>query len=227
MAVFPHVLFAALQCANVITFLVYLTNVTSIVFSTPPYNFSTAGVGLMFVGPFVGNMIGSAYGGLLGDMVVVRLARKNNGMFEPEMRLYILILPAILMGAGLMVFGITADRGLHWVCPSIGAAMFAFGMGSIMDVACTVVIDTYQNATAESFVFITFVRNAACVGIPFGIVPWMESAGLTKMFVVGGCVAIVMSLLYIPLLVWGRRARVALAPFYEKLVVENGCFSRA
>ena len=110
MAVFPHVLFAAVQCANVITFLVYLASVNSIVFSGPPYNFSTAGVGLMFVGPFIGNMIGSVYGGLLGDMVVVRLARKNNGVFEPEMRLYILILPAILVGAGLMVFGVAAHR---------------------------------------------------------------------------------------------------------------------
>lgn len=110
MAVFPHVLFAAVQCANVITFLVYLASVNSIVFSGAPYNFSTAGVGLMFVGPFIGNMIGSVYGGLLGDMVVVRLARKNNGVFEPEMRLYILILPAILVGAGLMVFGVAAHR---------------------------------------------------------------------------------------------------------------------
>ncbi|OAQ87611.1 major facilitator superfamily transporter [Purpureocillium lilacinum] len=227
MAVFPHVLFAAVQCANVITFLVYLASVNSIVFSGAPYNFSTAGVGLMFVGPFIGNMIGSVYGGLLGDMVVVRLARKNNGVFEPEMRLYILILPAILVGAGLMVFGVAAHRGLHWIYPSIGAAMFSFGMGSIMDVACTVVIDTYQSATAEAFVFIIFIRNAACIGIPFGIVPWMKSAGLTKMFVAGGCVAIALSLLFIPLIVWGRRARVAFGPFYEKLVVENGGFGRA
>ncbi len=55
----------------------------------------------------------------------------------------------------------------------------------------------------------------------------MKSAGLTKMFVAGGCVAIALSLLFIPLIVWGRRARVAFGPFYEKLVVENGGFGRA
>lgn len=64
----------------------------------------------MSLGPFVGNMFGSLYGGLLGDWVVVRLAKRNKGIFEPEMRLYILLLPALLMGAGLILFGVSADK---------------------------------------------------------------------------------------------------------------------
>lgn len=80
------------------------------VFSAPPYNFTTTGVGLMSLGPFVGNVLGSLYGGVLGDWIVVKLAKRNTGIFEPEMRLYILLLPALLIGAGLIMFGITADK---------------------------------------------------------------------------------------------------------------------
>ena len=47
------------------------------------------------------------------------------------------------------------------------------------------------------------------------------------MFIAAGCVATAMGLLFIPLIVWGRRARVALGPFYEKLIIENGGLSRA
>lgn len=64
----------------------------------------------MSLGPFVGNFLGSVYGGVLGDWVVVKLAKRNRGIFEPEMRLYILLLPALLMGGGLVFFGISADN---------------------------------------------------------------------------------------------------------------------
>ncbi|KAI8302238.1 hypothetical protein K4K59_000576 [Colletotrichum sp. SAR11_240] len=189
MAVFPHVIFSAIQCANAVAFLVLLTSINSIVFAAPPYNFNTAGVGIMLMGPFIGNMIGSVYGGIFGDWIVVRLARKNRGIFEPEMRLYVLFIPALLMGVGVVIFGTTADGGMHWVYPSIGGALFAFGMSSMMDVSFTIVIDTYKAATAESFVFITFIRNAATIGVPFAVVPWLNSMSLTNISIICGCVA--------------------------------------
>ncbi|RSL66446.1 hypothetical protein CEP53_003343 [Fusarium sp. AF-6] len=224
---FPHVLYTGIQCANCVLFLVLLSNINSIAFSRPPYNFNTAGVGLMLLGPFVGNIIGSVYGGWFGDWLIVRLARRNGGIFEPEMRLYILGLPAVSMGAGLVVFGVTLDRGLHWIYPSIGGALFAFGVGSIMDVSCTIVMDTYQSMTAEAFVFITFIRNIACVPIPFGVVPWMNTMSLTKIFVISGCINTALALLFIPLLVWGRRIRAAMASKYEALLVKVDGVSRA
>ncbi|KAM0438827.1 hypothetical protein ACHAPT_001588 [Fusarium lateritium] len=227
MGMFPHVLFAGIQCANAVLFLVLLTTVNSVAFSSPPYNFDTAGVGLMLIGPFVGNIFGSIYGGWFGDWLIVRLARRNDGIFEPEMRLYILGLPALSMGAGLIVYGVTVDHGLHWIYPSIGGALFAFGMGSMMDVSCTIVIDTYQSLTAEAFVFVTFIRNIVCVGLPFGVVPWMNSMSLTNIFVISGCINTVVALLFVPLMVWGRRIRAAKASKYEALLAQIGSVNRA
>ncbi|EXF75884.1 hypothetical protein CFIO01_00369 [Colletotrichum fioriniae PJ7] len=109
MALFPHELFSAIQCANAMAFLVQLKSFKSIVFAAPPYNFNTAGAGLMLIGPLVGNMIGTLYGGIFGDCVVVRLARKKRDIFEPEMRLYVLLLPALIMGARMVIFGAMAD----------------------------------------------------------------------------------------------------------------------
>ncbi|KAF4844120.1 putative MFS-type transporter [Colletotrichum siamense] len=221
MAVFPHVVFSAIQCANAVAFLVLLTSINSIVFAAQPYDFSTAGVGLMLIGPFIGNMIGSVYGGIFGDWIVVRLARKNRGIFEPEMRLYVLFVPALLMGVGVAIFGITVDRGMHWVYPSIGGALFAFGTSSMMDVSFTIVIDTYKATTAESFVFITFIRNAATIGVPFAVVPWLDSMSLTNISIICGCVTTSICFLFIPLLIWGRDIRVALHARYDRLVAET------
>lgn len=40
-------------------------------------------------------------------------------------------------------------QGMHWVYPSIGGALFAFGMSSMMDVSFTIVIDTYKAVSTE------------------------------------------------------------------------------
>ncbi|KAF5266370.1 hypothetical protein FOXYS1_2794 [Fusarium oxysporum] len=207
MFLFPHVLFSALQVASCVAFLILLTSSISMIFSAPPYNFNTAGVGLMSLGPFVGNFLGSVYGGVLGDWVVVKLAKRNKGIFEPEMRLYILLLPALLMGGGLVLFGISADKGWHWIYPSIGGAMFGFGMASMIDISCTIVIDIYQTLTAEAFISVTFIRNIPSIGVPFGVVGWISSIGISKLFIISGCIATLVCLLFIPCAIWGRRVR--------------------
>lgn len=33
---------------------------------------------------------------------------------------------------------------MHWIYPSVGGALFAFGLGAISDAAFTLVIDSYQ-----------------------------------------------------------------------------------
>ena len=106
----PHVLFTSIQFAAVVAWLVLLVAMISVIFSMPPYNFTTAGVGNMTLGPFVGNLFGTLYGGPLSDWIVVRLARRNRNVFEPEMRLHLLCVPVITMAGGLIMFGVTSAR---------------------------------------------------------------------------------------------------------------------
>ncbi len=110
LATFPHVMFTALQYASGVMWLVILSTIFSIVLAAPPYNMNTAGIGYMSLGPFVGNLIGSIYGGFLGDYVVVFCAKRNYGFFEPEMRLYLMYLPALAMSGGLIMLFTTLDK---------------------------------------------------------------------------------------------------------------------
>ncbi|KAM0330846.1 hypothetical protein ACHAQA_003801 [Verticillium albo-atrum] len=213
----PHIAFTALQFASGVCWLLMLLVGTSIVFSAPPYSFNTAGIGYMALGPFVGNIFGSIYGGVFADWLVVRLARRNGGIFEPEMRLYPLFLSTVTMSGGLIMFGVTAARGMHWIYPSIGGAFFAFGLGSNGGITFTLVIDTYRELTAEAFVGVAFIRNAGAIGIPSAIVPWMTRMGVANMYITGGCIAFAVGCLFIPLLIWGKRIRIALAPRFHRL----------
>jgi hypothetical protein len=246
-ATLPHVLYTAIQYANAISFLVLLATCNSILFSAPPYNFNVAGIGYMALGPFVGNVFGSIYGGPFTDWFIVQIARRRGGYYEPEMRLYSLGLPALCMSGGIIMYGTTIDRGMHWIFPSIGGALFAFGLGSIGDASFTLIIDTYREVrnpgsgsvqfssreageysvantmswlqlTAECFVFVTFVRNAVTVAVPFYNISWIESMGLTKMFAMAGCINLFFSLLFIPLVIYGKRIRIALHGHYDRMV---------
>lgn len=107
---FPAVMFTALQYGAGVAWLTTTASVLSLVFPLPPYNFTPEQIGFMSMGPFIGNLIGTVYGGVLGDWSIQFFSRRNKGFYEPEMRLYILHLPALTMAGGLIMFGATLSR---------------------------------------------------------------------------------------------------------------------
>ncbi|KAJ6104529.1 hypothetical protein N7523_010849 [Penicillium sp. IBT 18751x] len=219
---FPAVMFTALQYAAGVVWLTITASVLSLVFPLPPYNFTPEQIGFMSVGPFIGNLIGSVYGGVLGDWSIQFFARRNKGFYEPEMRLYILHLPALIMAGGLIMFGATIQRGMHWMYPSVGGAMFGFGLGAISDAVLTLVIDSYRDITGDAFTGIAFVRNAVSIGIPFAINPWMERNGIQNMFIASGFISLAITGLIIPMVIWGKDSRRKLATKYYSLVDAQG-----
>ena len=62
------------------------------------------------------------------------------------------------------------------------------------------------------------MRNALSIGMPSALGPWVQAMGFTNMFVVIGCVSFAIGLLYIPLIIFGKKMRTVLAPRYYHLV---------
>ncbi|KAG4274862.1 hypothetical protein FPRO04_08870 [Fusarium proliferatum] len=138
---FPAVMYTALTYAFCLCWISAQASIISIVFTQPPYNFGTVGVGNMSLGVFIGCILGSAYGAI-SDRAILWFTRKNYGYYEPEMRLQLNHFPAVCMSGGFVMFGITAAKGMHWIYPSIGSAIFGFGLGGLSDVALCVTIDS-------------------------------------------------------------------------------------
>ncbi|KAJ5090617.1 MFS general substrate transporter [Penicillium argentinense] len=219
---FPAVMYSGLQYAAGVMWLTIMPSVIALVFPLPPYNFTPEQIGFMSIGPFIGNLLGSVYGGVLGDWSILFFARQNKGFYEPEMRLYILHLPILTMTGGLIMFGVTLDRGMHWIYPSVAGALFGFGLGSIGDAALTLVIDSYRDITGDAFTAIAFLRNAFSIGVPFAISPWIARNGLQNMFITCGFISLAVSSLTIPMIFWGKAARRGLATRYYRLVEQQG-----
>ncbi|KAJ5412246.1 uncharacterized protein N7487_006605 [Penicillium crustosum] len=216
--IFPAVAFAAFQYAAGVGWLTATSSVLSRVFPGPPYNFSPAQMGYTNAGPLIGNTLGVVYGGLLGDRSILYYAKRNRGYYEPEMRLYILHLPAIFMAGGLIMFGATISRGMHWIWPNVAGAFFGFGLGSISDTALVLVMDSYREITGDAFTVVAFMRNTVSIAIPFATTPWIQHNGIQNMFIACGIMSLAINAMTIPMVIWGKSARRALTNRYLDIV---------
>ena len=110
LCLFPAVAFTALQYGFSLCVLSILAVTQADLFVLPPYNFSSIGIGNLNIAPAIGAILGSLYGGPLNDWAVVRLAKRNGGIYEPEMRLYLFFLPGICMPIGIFWYGFTTAK---------------------------------------------------------------------------------------------------------------------
>jgi MFS family permease len=80
---FPAVVYTALMWGATLTWFSVILTTLSTYFTLPPYNFSAAGVGLMNLPPFIGSALALVVSGG-NDWIIVQLAKRNNGVFEPR-----------------------------------------------------------------------------------------------------------------------------------------------
>ena len=115
---FPAATYAALTYGMLLACLALMSSITATYMLQPPYNFGPSGVGLISLAPFTGSAIGFFVGGTLNDMSIMWLAKRNKGIYEHEMRLWVGLAAAILLPAGLIIFGVALNK-VYWKIYSI------------------------------------------------------------------------------------------------------------
>jgi MFS family permease len=108
---FPAVAYTALTVGCTLSWFAILTSVQATYMIGPPYNFDAVGIGLMNVPPMIGAFFAFFVGGFLNDKSIIWLSKRNGGLYEPEMRLWLALPPALITPAGLLMFGL----GLNYV----------------------------------------------------------------------------------------------------------------
>lgn len=103
---FPAVAYAAVTCGSVVAWLEVSQHVAAAKLFSAPYNFDSKDMGLFGIPSFIGHSIGSLVTPLLTDRWMVKWARQNGGIYQPEMRLRFAIPGAVFTCAGILTFGI-------------------------------------------------------------------------------------------------------------------------
>jgi MFS family permease len=107
---FPAVGFAALTYGTLLACMALMSSLQAVYLLQPPYNFGPSGVGLMNIAPFAGSILGFFAGGFLNDRSIMWLSRRNRGIYEPEMRLWLTLISAVLLPGGILMFGLALSR---------------------------------------------------------------------------------------------------------------------
>ncbi|CAN6602167.1 protein Hol1p [Trichomonascus vanleenenianus] len=173
----------------------------SVILSAAPYNFSSSMVGLSYVAPTIGALVGGYYAGPIADIFVLRLARRNKGVREPEQRLWGLSAFCLFMPAGLILWGVGAAHSVHWAGLLLGAAFLAACnvMGGAFSLAYCV--DSYKDLAAETLMGLMFLRNTLSFGFNYAITPWISHSGLQNTFITVGMIALTTGLTFL-LVIW-------------------------
>ncbi|RLL99162.1 hypothetical protein CFD26_105262 [Aspergillus turcosus] len=149
-------------------------------------------LGLQFLGPIIGSVLGEQLGGRISDLWMRQRERKIRKRPEPEYRLWLSYIGYILSIVGLIVFLVcTQLSGNHWeVAPIIGIAIGAAGNQVVTTVLITFAVDCYPEEAGSVGVFITFVRQIWGFLGPFWFPAMFENVGVAASAGVG-CALIV------------------------------------
>jgi hypothetical protein len=121
----PAILWACLIQGAMIGWTVFIGIILAAIFLGPPLFWDEVNTGYAYTGAFLGAVIGFIIAGALADWSAKYMTRKNNGIYEPEFRI-VLIIPQLVFGCtGLYLFGVvTATLSDYpWPLP-----IFAFGL---------------------------------------------------------------------------------------------------
>ncbi|KAL5363877.1 major facilitator superfamily domain-containing protein [Aspergillus floccosus] len=204
----PVVLWATLLFTTCISWLVLISLTLSQIFSAPPYNFSVGGVGATNVSSFVASLIGTLVAGPLVDGVATRLAKMNRGTFEPEFRLPVMVTYLCFTATGFFAWGQSLYVRDKWPIPVVvclGLINLGVQLGTTGVV--TYVVDCHRENAGEAFAAMNFIKNCFAVGLTFYVNGWIASQGVRDCFFTIGGITVAVTLLTIPMYVYGKRAR--------------------
>jgi MFS family permease len=206
---YPSIMWSALIYAMSIGWLIVLSeSVGHIYEDRDTYNFTPLQVGLVYISPFIGGIIGTAIAGKVSDIIVRYMARKNGGIYEPEFRLVMAIPIAISTVAGLMGFGWSVEERDNWIVPTVFFGIISFGCSLGSTTSITFAVDSYRQYAGEALVTLNVSKN-----ILHGLVwslffnRWLEKDGSRLVFNCIGGIQLACLLTTIPMYIWGKRGR--------------------
>lgn len=189
-------------------------------FYDDPWNKSETGVALMNVATLIGAVIGCIMSGILSDKHVLWLAKRNNGMYEPEYRLWLLFITLVVSPIGLIMFGVGADKGGDWPAWVVygGLAFIGFGWGSIGDTAMSYLMDAYPEIVIQGMVGVSIINNTLACIFTFTCSLFLDKAGTLNTYIILAVIDVVSIAFIVPTLYWGKSWRRATKGLYIELV---------
>ncbi|KAI1341746.1 putative MFS transporter [Xylariaceae sp. FL0016] len=189
----------------------------------PPYNWSVVGEprprletvltcrqtssGLFAIAAIIGYGLAVPFTSS-SDRLAAYFTRRNNGVREAEMRLGVM-LPAMIIGpVGIIIYGFTAEKGLHWVCFFVGGAMSYWAAYFYFSFTLAYAVDSYHANTSEMLIAMNLGKQAISFGFGLKLLTWVTESGYAVvMSGIFGGVLLANNLALLVFMLFGKRIR--------------------
>ena len=202
----PIILSASLYIALVFGYQYLLITTIPNTFMTL-YGFSPSSIGLVYLGLGIGMITSATVFGVCSDRLLKYLAKRSGTGMKPEYRLLPLYLGALLVPAGLFLYGWSAQVRAPWIVPIIGTSLLGAGLNSTLMSLQTYLVDAYAIYAASALAANTIVRSTAGALLPLAGPDMFRSLGLGWGSSVLGFVALVFIPMPILLMKYGESLR--------------------
>ncbi|EME42678.1 hypothetical protein DOTSEDRAFT_46151 [Dothistroma septosporum NZE10] len=203
----PIVLTMSLYQALVFSSMYSLYASYTSIWSAPPYEFNKTEIGFAYLGPALGFVITSFFIVFFIDRLYNWLAERNDDEGQPEYRLPMANVGAVLLPISLFWFGWTVEKDLYWPIPLMATLLFGASQVSIFNTVQTYYIDAYESNAASALAAGAFLRSMFGGIIPLLVGGLFDQLGYGWGMSVFGFISLV--LMPAPLLFYyyGRRLR--------------------
>ncbi|KAJ6780585.1 hypothetical protein PWT90_04068 [Aphanocladium album] len=207
----PAFIWACLIQGTMIAWTIFMGALVASIFKGPPLFWETAMSGYGYTGAFVGALLGFVLCGLLADFSVRLMTGYNNGVYEPEFRILLIIPMLIASGIGLFGFALTvtdvAPRKVDVIVPLVFFGFEVAGMIIGAVASSLYIVDAYRDLAIEGFTLTILFKNFFSFVVTYYALDWLIAGGIRRVLVIISIVQIVVCLLSIPMYVFGKRNR--------------------
>ncbi|KJX98673.1 putative mfs multidrug transporter protein [Zymoseptoria brevis] len=202
----PIVALMAIYAAFIYGILYLLYTTFTFVF-TEDYNFTSANVGLTYLGSGIGMFLGLFLIGGASDRILKSKAAKYGGGLKPEYRLIPLVWTAWTCPVGLFIYGWTAEYHIQWAVPLFGTLLFGIGIIAALICIQQYLIDAYAQYAASAIAANTVLRSLVGGLLPLAGLTMYDKLGLGWGNSLIAFIALALTPIPLVFYIWGERLR--------------------
>ncbi|KAH9443200.1 hypothetical protein Pst134EB_027550 [Puccinia striiformis f. sp. tritici] len=181
---FPAILWSILLWGFQLAFLITIIINIPKSYAVEPYSYTTIGSGYMSFAGILGALAGFVQGGPIVDYFTKILTRRNNGIFEPEMRLPAILPCLIFTPLGLLLYGLGLQYHLSWVSAPAALFFLNYSLTSTTSITLTYSIDILNPIATEVISTIILIRGVLTFLMTLDSQNWIDHIGPGKLFTI-------------------------------------------
>jgi hypothetical protein len=207
----PLITYAAFTYSFYAAGLTLIALLQDTIFSAAPYNLSSSAIGLTNLPLFGVGLIRTLLSRYTADYLVQSLTRLNNGVYEPEFRLLLMLVAASLSSVAYISFGHSIAAGTSIYIPIAFLGVQTFSVPFATSAMFTYVMDCHPSHAAPAFVTMNSVKAALSLVMSEFVNGWFESSGANSVFTTVAIMNLAVSGVSIPMYIFGKRLRSKIA----------------